>query len=195
MQDAGVAPVVFCLPIGFIDGVFFVTESPASASKTEEASQASSSQASAPPSLQVETAAEDEASQGASSADGRQNKHMYYPPLSLSDSAGVEERLDLAREDLKLYEAITEYKQWEGHWKLEEFQQRSAIKYEYNSNVLFVLFYRVIDPSAEGLATRNFGFRAVSFADVKKLAMRMFDAGGWDGEHHSPLIVWRDQDK
>ena len=57
------------------------------------------------------------------------------------------------------------------------------------------MFYRVIDPSAEGFTTRNFGFRAVSFADVKKLAMKMIDAGGWDGEHNSHLIVWRDQNK
>jgi hypothetical protein len=203
-QDAFVAPEFSCLNIVFVDGVYF-TESPAGASKTGEASQASeasSSQASAPRSSQVPTPVEEasqgdsqgEASQVASQGEGRQNHHMNPHPLSLLDLAGVEEQWD-GQEHLKLYEAIKTYTEWAGSWKLEEFHQRSAIKYELQFHCYRRAVYRVIDTSDETFATRNFGFRAVSFADVRKLAMKMINAGGWDGEHNSPLIVWRDQDK
>ena len=64
-----------------------------------------------------------------------------------------------------------------------------------NFIVIYKLFHRVTDTSAKGFNTRNFGFRSLSFADVKKLAVKMINAGGLDGDHHSPLIVWRDQNK
>lgn len=99
-QDARDAPEAFGLHVVFIHVIYFLTESPARASKTGDASQASqatSSPASAPPSSQVETPAE-EASQGASQgAKGRLNNYIILFHYLIQQERKSNEILDEAR--------------------------------------------------------------------------------------------------